>query len=341
VQLVRHFRRACLDAGIACTILGLDCEPARASAAYYCDQVIAVPPGNHADFPEVIRQVVRECGVGLLIPLADTDLPSLAGIRQEVAELHCLPACCGPKTAWITRDKLNTYHWLRDLNLDTPHTQTLADALQSRPPLPAFVKPRHGSAGKNTLLLDSWQLQDWMLARADAFVVQEMLDGQEFTVDAFIDPDRRVHSVIPRMRLEVRGGEVVKSQVRMDPEIIRQATQVAANLPDAFGVINIQGFLRPSGQISWTEVNARFGGGSPLSIEAGARFHQWLVELALGRQPDYATSIADGTVMLRFDDAVYLDSAGTPRIGLDMQGPVSRIHPTAVSPRDLTGGACS
>ena len=339
VQLVRHFRRACLDAGIACTIIGLDCEPARASAAYYCDQVIAVPPGNHAGFPQVILQVVSECGVGLLIPLADTDLHPLAEIRQDVAELQCLPACCGPKTIQITRDKLSTYHWLRGLGLGTPHTQTLAEALQARPRLPAFVKPRHGSAGKNTLLLDSWQLQDWMLARADTFVVQEMLDGQEFTVDAFIDPARRVHSVIPRIRLEVRGGEVVKSLIRMDPEIIRQATHVAANLPDAFGVINIQGFLRPSGQISWTEVNARFGGGSPLSIEAGARFHQWLVELALGRQPDYAVSIADGMTMLRFDDAVYLDGTSAARIGLDMQGPVSRIHPAAVPPRDLTGGA--
>jgi carbamoyl-phosphate synthase large subunit len=341
VQLVRHFRRACLDAGIACTIIGLDSEPARASAAYYCDQVVAVPPGNHADFPQAIRRVVSECGVGLLIPLADTDLRPLAAIRQDVSDLKCLPACCGPKTIQITRDKLSTYHWLRDLDLGTPHTQTLAEALRARPQLPVFVKPRHGSAGKNTLLLDSWQLQDWMLARADSFVVQEMLDGQEFTVDAFIDPARRVHSVIPRMRLEVRGGEVVKSLVRMDAEIIGQATRVAANLPDAFGVINIQGFLRPSGQISWTEVNARFGGGSPLSIEAGARFHQWLVELALGRQPDYAVSVADGMTMLRFDAAVYLASDGQPRIGLDMQGPVGQIRPTAVSPCDLTGGANS
>lgn len=339
VQLVRHFRRICLDAGITCTILGLDCEPARASAAYYCDRMIAVPPGNHVDFPEAIRQVVRKCGVGLLIPLADSDLQGLADIRHEIAQLNCLPACCGPKTTQITRDKLNTYHWLHDCGLGTPYTQTLAEALQTRPPLPAFVKPRYGSAGKNTLLLDSWQLQDWMRARADTFVVQEALDGQEFTVDAFIDPDRRVHSVIPRMRLEVRGGEVVKSQVRMDPEIIRQATRIAANLPDAFGVINIQGFLRPSGQINWTEVNARFGGGSPLSIEAGARFHQWLVELALGQPVDYAVSIADGMVMLRFDDAVYLDSSGAPRGGLDVQEAANRIQPAALSPCDLAGGA--
>ena len=91
VQLVRHFRRACLDAGIVCTIIGLDSEPARASAAYYCDQVVAVPPGNHADFPRAIRQVVSECGVGLLVPLADTDLRALAEIRQDMAGLK-LPA---------------------------------------------------------------------------------------------------------------------------------------------------------------------------------------------------------------------------------------------------------
>jgi carbamoyl-phosphate synthase large subunit len=55
------------------------------------------------------------------------------------------------------------------------------------------------------------------------------------------------------------------------------------------------------------EINPRFGGGFPLSCEAGADYPRWLLEWALGLP---STACADGwrpdVAMLRYDDAVFV-----------------------------------
>ena len=56
------------------------------------------------------------------------------------------------------------------------------------------------------------------------------------------------------------------------------------------------------------EINARFGGGFPLSLEAGADFPRWMLEELLGLP---STASRDrwrpGMVMLRYDAAVFVD----------------------------------
>jgi len=333
VQLVRHFRRACARLGVEHELFGLDVSPAQAPAAYYCDESIPVPAGSEEDFVRVVLDLVAQKGVGLLVPLADWDLAALASVREQVAALGCLAAFCGPRSVQIGRDKLLTYEFFRGLGLHTPRTVLLADALvDRRDPLPGFAKPRYGGAGKDAFRVDSWSLAESLAGRDREFVFQEMLDGQEVTVDVFIDAQGKPRCVVPRQRLEIRGGEVTKARVRLEDAILREASKIAEALPDAFGVINIQAFLRADGRIWWTELNPRFGGGSPLSIEAGADFPAWLVTLAIGGEPDYSASIRDGLTMLRFDDAIYLDPADEVRHGADAESLPAPMQTRRIDP---------
>ena len=66
-----------------------------------------------------------------------------------------------------------------------------------------------------------------------------------------------------------------------------------------------------SGQLAIIELNARFGGGFPLSREAGADFPRWILEDLLGL-PSTATADGwrDGVVMLRYDAAVFVPRDG-------------------------------
>ncbi|MFT5430230.1 MAG: carbamoyl-phosphate synthase large subunit, partial [Myxococcota bacterium] len=55
-------------------------------------------------------------------------------------------------------------------------------------------------------------------------------------------------------------------------------------------------------------LNARFGGGAPLSIAAGADFPRWLLEELEGTRPTIvAPGFNAGILMLRFDDAVFVE----------------------------------
>ena len=59
--------------------------------------------------------------------------------------------------------------------------------------------------------------------------------------------------------------------------------------------------------VKFIEINPRFGGGCPLSIQAGYPFPQWAVEMALGRAlSPLPADLGDGLTMLRYDEAVFV-----------------------------------
>jgi carbamoyl-phosphate synthase large subunit len=73
-------------------------------------------------------------------------------------------------------------------------------------------------------------------------------------------------------------------------------------LPGCRGPLNFQGFLDASGGVRLTEINARFGGGYPLTHAAGARFPEWLLMERMGRPiPRDFQDWRPDTVMLRYD----------------------------------------
>ena len=135
---------------------------------------------------------------------------------------------------------------------------------------------------------------------------QEFVEGIEYTCDVYVDFDMRVRCVVPRRRIEVRSGEVSKSQVVKNPRIMSQARRVVELLGAGPGVITVQLFVTSDGRIRFTEVNPRFGGGAPLSIQAGADFPRWILQELTGRPPQIEfDGFTDGLTMLRYDAEVW------------------------------------
>jgi carbamoyl-phosphate synthase large subunit len=120
--------------------------------------------------------------------------------------------------------------------------------------------------------------------------------------------------VVPRKRIEIRAGEVSKSQVVKDRHIMSSAKKLVEALGAGPGLITLQLFRQPKGKLKFTEINPRFGGGIPLSIRAGADFPKWILQEMLGKPPgDRKKNILfedfkDGLVMLRYDSEVWLDN---------------------------------
>ena len=75
------------------------------------------------------------------------------------------------------------------------------------------------------------------------------------------------------------------------------------------GPLNIQCRFRGQTPVVF-EINARFSGGIPLTIAAGADFPSMLVQLALGAPvPSMVGSFADGMWMTNYETAIFLDEA--------------------------------
>jgi carbamoyl-phosphate synthase large subunit len=127
----------------------------------------------------------------------------------------------------------------------------------------------------------------------------------EYTVDAYYCADGELKCLVPRKRVEVRAGEISKG-VALRGAIYTELCDRLKYVAGARGCLTYQFFVSKAGdRIVASELNARFGGGYPLSQAAGARFPEWLIrEYVLGEEIPFFEDWQDRTAMVRYDSEV-------------------------------------
>jgi carbamoyl-phosphate synthase large subunit len=174
-----------------------------------------------------------------------------------------------------------------------------------------LIKPRSGSSSIGIRVVSSPEELAALELGADQ-MVQELLRGDEYTVNLFFDQAGRLRCAIPHRRYEIRAGEVAKGVTRRHPDLERIAWGLGAALEGARGALCFQAIVDAAGVPGVFEINARFGGGYPLAHRAGAPFAQWLLEEITERPPSAHNDWQDGILMLRYDHAIFRDGS-SPR----------------------------
>jgi carbamoyl-phosphate synthase large subunit len=296
------FRRALAEQGLSGAVLATDMSP-RSAAFHHADRAFIVPRCTSDEFVPEMLELCRRQGVRLVVPTIDTELPALARARSEFAAVGVTVAVSRPETVAIGADKRLTHTWLVEHDFPTVR-QAEAAAVAVDPgdwDFPAIVKPVWGSA---SIGVRSVKSVAELAGVAEDVVVQSLAPGQEHTVDLFVDAAGQVRCVLPRRRLEVRGGEVSKAVTVHHAGLEDLVSRIGATLPGARGALNVQVFV-DGDHLAVIEVNPRFGGGYPLSWQAGAHFPAWLLAEVTGRSFE-PVRWQEGVVMLRYDDAVFV-----------------------------------
>ena len=305
VALLEAFQRALKGLRLKGRLYGAD--HSRLAAAFHrVDEGFLVPSAKEGPaYVEALLDICRQHRVGMVVPLIDWELADLVAARERFAAVGARLLISSPQVVAVCRDKRQTFEFLKAKGFDTPEVFTHKQALKAAFPL--FMKPRYGSSAKDVhRLADREALEFYQQRAAEETVVQECVDGQEYTVDVYAGLDGVPRVAVPRRRLQVRGGEVAKAVTVRHPEIVRQSLRLVEALGECLGVLTLQCFLTEDGRVRFIEINPRFGGGAPLAIRAGADFPRWLIEEHLGRVPTIDPGAwEDGLVMLRYDDAVF------------------------------------
>ena len=312
VALVRGFQRALVEIAVEGRVLAADMST-QSAAFHTSDLGIVVPHCLDEQFiPSMLQLCARE-RVRLLVPTIDTELPTYAAHRGAFAEIGTQVLVSSPEVIALCADKRLTHTFLIQNDIPTVRQVTIlageVGACDIPPPL--VVKPASGSASKGVRIVkDALDLPG--VVRDGSHVAQAVAPGHEYTIDAYVDDSGACRCAVPRRRIEVRAGEVSKAVTVRSAALTQIANRVVAALPGPRGVLTIQVFWdESSDEVNVIEINPRFGGGYPLSLAAGADFPRWLVESVLGREPAIGQEAwLDGLLMLRYDDAVYIQSAG-------------------------------
>lgn len=327
VELVQAFRAAARRLGLALHVVGTDATPT-APALGCVDEPVLLPPIGHADYIPRLLEVVRRTGARALIPTIDTDLPPLAEHRDEFDAAGCSVMVGDRRVVRIGGDKIETAAFFRGHGIDAPATWTAEEIRRLvGHRFPYILKPRFGSASQSVTRVEDERDLAYHLEKVPDPIVQEFVRGQEFTLDVYVGLQGRPQCVVPRLRWQVRGGEVVKGVVVKDLQIMQAGRRVVEALGESVrGLVTLQCIVTPpedgpaglaQRRIRFIEINPRFGGGAPLGIAAGADYPGWLLEELMGRRPAIAfDGFRHGLCMLRYDWSAFipLDDDLVPRL---------------------------
>jgi carbamoyl-phosphate synthase large subunit len=130
----------------------------------------------------------------------------------------------------------------------------------------------------------------------------------EFTVDLYYDRSSRLKCIVPRQRIEIRGGEVSKGVTRKN-KLIHFLSDRIEFLDGARGCITLQVFVHNDTEnVYGIEINPRFGGGYPLSYHAGANYPKWIIEeYYLNKEINRFDEWKDNLLMLRYDEEIIVN----------------------------------
>lgn len=257
-------------------------DPNPLAPARYVAQVTAGAPP--IEDPAYVPELARLCevhGVGLVLPLTDLDIETLARAREQ----GLLPALVpSSEVARATYDKYEAHVYLERLGLPSPPT-VLPDADLDAFDYPAMIKPRRGSGARDIHLAhDPDQARFFVDYVPEPTMVQRAMGGPELSIDCLGDLDGRCLNAIPRSMLESRGGESIKGTVIQAPDLVDLGRQVMEAL-GVRGPATIQVFRDPDLGTRITDVNTRFGGAFPapaLAALPGRSYPELISRMAAG-----------------------------------------------------------
>ena len=299
IELLQSFRNAALVLNKELRIYGADMA-GTAPALAYCDFTRKVVAMKDPRYIDNLLSICADDHIDLLIPTIDTDLLVLSENQKKFEAIGTKVMISAPDKIRICRDKNNTSQFFVDCGLHAP--MPVNDWKEYKSGYPAFIKPKDGSSSINAFKVENQEELEVYAGQVEDYIVQPFVSGHEYTIDIFCDWEGEPISIVPRERLQVRAGEVLKTQICMDKTMIEESKALCKAFKPC-GPMTVQLIRDEAGNDWYIEINPRFGGGAPLSMKAGARSAEAILKLLDGeeiKEPE----LADGAIYSRFDQSV-------------------------------------
>lgn len=250
--------------------------------------------------PEVVEDICtlcREREVSIILPFVDGAIEVAARCKEELENVFVPVVEKGLAEKMF--DKIEAAKLFKEAKLPIPRTYSALNA-----EMPAIAKPRHGSASRGIKIFHD--IDDLMhLENLSDYLVQEYIEhNREYTVDCYVSQEGEILVTVPRLRIEVMGGEVTRTRTVNCPMLMDMSCEVLEYFGFR-GPVTLQ-FLEntDNGNFKLMEINPRLGGGVICSIFAGAPITDYIILEALGSPVHPTTDWSFDTLMARYQKEV-------------------------------------
>lgn len=306
VALVKAFQSELKKKLLNNKVYTAEVNPEWSSACRISDGFFTIPKVDNDKYIDSILNICLDEKIKIVIPTIDTELIVLSkakeyflskGIHIVVSDLDFILMC---------RDKRETNKFFKKINIEVPRSIS-----KTNPTFPVFIKPCDGSLSKGIFLINKKEdLTESILTNSKLMFMEYIspVDFQEYSVDAYYDKNNILKCLVPRRRIEIRGGEISKGRTEKGT-FYNSLKEKLHYFKGAVGCLTIQFFVnRINSSIIGIEINPRFGGGFPLSYASGANYPGYIIqEYLMNETIQFNENWIENRVMLRFDSEVILD----------------------------------
>lgn len=310
VELIKCFKRAADKLKISGSVVAVDCSQT-APALYFADKFRLVPRIDSGRYVEAVIDVCNEENISLIVPTIDTELLLLAENKEKIEnETSAKLLVSDLPVINVCRNKLNTQRYMEEHGFKVPHLYTKEELKGAGLKFPLFVKPIDGSSSIDAYKANDLTELNAILTLVKNPMVQDYMEGEEYTIDVFLDFAGNIITMVPRLRMATRSGEIAKGRIVKDAQIMEDVTRLM-NALKPIGHITVQ-CRKTNRGIEYIEINPRFGGGAPMSIMAGADSCENLYRLLRGEVLTYNEDYRENVTFLRFDSSIMLNEEMEP-----------------------------
>ena len=305
VELVNSFKTECIKIDNKIKVFCTDVNPELSSACKVADLYFQAPKVTSKEYIGFLKKICVDNSIVLIIPTIDTELLTLSEHREEFIKLGINIIISDTSLIEACGDKILTTSLLKKINIKTPDIYDKKNLIY-----PCFVKPYDGSCSIGAFVLKNKSMltADIIDNPKNMFMEYVPKSYDEYTVDIYCDKFGDLKSLVPRLRIETRAGEISKG-VTSKGAVYDYLKDKLYNLKGVRGCINLQLFVNlKEKSFKAIEINPRFGGGYPLSYAAGANFPKMIIqEYILNKDLNFVDDWVDNLLMLRYDSNVFVN----------------------------------
>lgn len=266
--------------GDSIRILTADINPSNlVTCSLIADKHFEVPLNDDTSYKKSLYSILSKENVDTYIPFIDHEIYIGALLYEENADLHQVSLQVKTsEIADICNDKYKTFAFLTENQILTPQTFLISEQDFNDPR--CIIKPRKGFGSK--IIRKSDFVTNFSDFDPEKYLIQYECSRPEITVDVCYDKSREYFTYVCRERIEVKSGVCTKARLFLNKEIELIAFKIAERLNLSSFCFQLMDF---DGAFAVTDINARLGAGTAMSVAAGMDFFSGMFAILWGDDP--------------------------------------------------------
>jgi len=272
ISLLKLVKKANERLGNLGKVIGADSDN-NCIGRYFVDSFWEIPPYEEISIKEIISYCMNN-NISCIIPTSDGELSFYAKYKNEFLEkgIHILVS--DYKKILICLDKMEFYKRLENLKFPVIKTSSNIDDINEEY---FVIKERYANFGiQSNQLKITKQEVNVLSQKFDNPIFQPFVEGEEFSIDIYVDKKFKAKGGIIRTRENIVNGESQITKSIENKKLENMCLSLVEKL-ELYGHTVMQVIIDNKGDFNIIECNNRFGGASSLSQELGLDTFYWFL----------------------------------------------------------------